>query len=75
VLWRPLSILQSGLWIASLIEAQMELDWDVIGAPSSAGAHTPGVERAPGALREAGLMDLMKRGSDVADLGDVPGFR
>ncbi|HZL75816.1 MAG TPA: arginase family protein, partial [Propionibacteriaceae bacterium] len=53
----------------------MALHWDVIGAPSSAGAHTPGVERAPGALREAGLMDLMKRGRDVADLGDVPGFR
>jgi arginase len=53
----------------------MELHWDVIGAPSSAGAHTPGVERAPAALREAGLVDLMKRGSDVTDLGDVPGFR
>lgn len=33
----------------------MELHWDVIGAPSSAGAHTPGVEKAPGALRKAGL--------------------
>jgi arginase len=53
----------------------MELHWDVIGAPSSAGAHTPGVERAPGALREAGLVDLMRRGSEVDDLGDVAGFR
>jgi arginase len=53
----------------------MELHWDVIEAPSSAGAHTPGVERAPNALREAGLVDLMRRGSDVDDVGDVPGFR
>ena len=54
---------------------QMELHWNVIGAPSSAGAHTPGVERAPAALRKAGLVELMKRDSDVVDLGDVPGFR
>ncbi|HEX5908817.1 MAG TPA: arginase family protein [Propionibacteriaceae bacterium] len=53
----------------------MELHWDVIGAPSSAGAHTPGVEKAPGALRKAGLIDLISRGCDVEDLGDVPGFR
>jgi arginase len=53
----------------------MGLRWDVIGAPSSAGAHTPGVDRGPAALREAGLVALMRRGSDVDDLGDVPGFR
>jgi arginase len=53
----------------------MELAWDVIGAPSSAGAHTPGVEQAPAALRNAGLLELIGRRSAVEDLGDVPGFR
>jgi arginase len=50
--------------------------WCVIGAPSSAGAHTPGVERAPAALRDAGLLDALRRqGAKVDDHGDVPGFR
>jgi arginase len=50
--------------------------WSVIGAPSSAGAHTPGVERAPAALRAAGLLSALDdRGLLVHDLGDVPGFR
>ncbi|MEU7712843.1 arginase family protein [Micromonospora chalcea] len=49
--------------------------WTVVGAPSSAGAHTPGVERAPAALRAAGLLDLLRDGADVEDSGDVPGFR
>jgi arginase len=54
----------------------MGLRWDVIGAPSSAGAHTPGVERAPAALREAGLVELISGGGgEVDDVGDVPGFR
>lgn len=50
--------------------------WCLIGAPSSAGAHTPGVEQAPAALREARLLDaLRRRGAAVDDHGDVPGFR
>lgn len=50
--------------------------WCLVGAPSSAGAHTPGVEQAPAALREAGLLDaLRRRGAEVDDHGDVPGFR
>jgi arginase len=50
--------------------------WCLVGAPSSAGAHTPGVEQAPAALREAGLLDaLRRRGVEVDDHGDVPGFR
>lgn len=53
----------------------MEPQWDVIGAPSSAGAHTPGVEKAPGALRQAGLVDLLRHSCDVDDIGDVAGFR
>lgn len=50
----------------------MSRSWSLIGAPSSAGAHTPGVERAPAALRAAGLAAAL---GDVTDLGDVPGFR
>jgi arginase len=49
---------------------------DVIGAPSSAGAYAPGQERAPEALRAAGLLaSLAERGIDVVDRGNVPGFR
>ena len=42
-----------------------------IGVPSSAGAFAPGQERAPRALREAGLLDAL-RAADVAvqDYGD-----
>jgi arginase len=43
----------------------------VIGVPTSAGAFAPGQERAPRALREAGLLDAL-RAADVAvqDYGD-----
>jgi arginase len=48
----------------------------VIGVPSSAGAYAPGQERAPSALRSAGLLDqLRSAGIQVEDRGDVPGFR
>jgi arginase len=48
----------------------------VIGAPSSAGAYAPGQEKAPAALRTAGLLRLLSdRGITVTDAGDVPGFR
>ncbi|HEY6758653.1 MAG TPA: arginase family protein [Baekduia sp.] len=49
----------------------------VIGAPSSAGAYAPGQERAPAALRAAGLLEaLRERGwDDVEDAGDVEGAR
>lgn len=47
----------------------------VIGAPSSAGAYAAGQEKAPTALREAGLLErLREKGVQVGDLGDVPGF-
>jgi arginase len=45
----------------------------VLGAPSSAGAYSPGQERAPAALRSAGLLAAL--GGDVGDDGDVEGFR
>jgi arginase len=49
---------------------------DIIGAPSSAGAYAPGQERAPEALRAAGLLaSLTERRIVVIDRGDVPGVR
>jgi arginase len=49
---------------------------DIIGAPSSAGAYSPGQERAPEAIRAAGLLaTLGARGIAVTDRGDVPGVR
>ena len=48
----------------------------IIGVPSSAGAYAPGQEKAPSALRAAGLLEsLSARGISVHDRGDVPGFR
>lgn len=48
----------------------------VVGAPSSAGAYAPGQERAPAALRDAGLVRRLRAaGNGVEDHGDVPGFR
>ncbi len=47
--------------------------WAVIGVPSSAAAHTRGLERAPAALRSAGLLDALRAGGlDVRDDGDLP---
>jgi arginase len=43
----------------------------VLGSPSGAGACGVGQERAPAALREAGLLDALASGGfDVSDLGD-----
>jgi arginase len=48
----------------------------LIGAPSSAGAYSPGQEKAPAALREAGLVERLNRsGPPCADRGDVAEFR
>jgi arginase len=48
----------------------------LIGAPSSAGAYAPGQEKAPAAFRHNGLIEaLTDAGVNVADRGDVPGFR
>jgi arginase len=45
---------------------------NVLGVPNSAGAYCVGVERAPAALREAGLLDaLAAGGNDVVDAGDL----
>ena len=45
----------------------------VLGAPTSAAATSPGSEKAPSALRSAGLISqLQSIGYEVADLGDDP---
>jgi len=45
----------------------------LIGVPSSAGAHGPGQEKAPAALRQAGLVGALREaGLEVDDLGDLP---
>jgi arginase len=45
----------------------------VLGAPTSAGSHNPGQEKAPAAWRAAGLIDdLRSAGLDVEDRGDLP---
>ena len=48
----------------------------VIGVPTSAGAFAPGQEKAPSALREAGLLDaLTGAGVEIHDHGDREGWR
>src|SRR4051812_22203011 len=45
----------------------------LLGVPSSAAAHWPGQEKAPQALRSAGLVKLLREaGHDVVDHGDRP---
>jgi arginase len=45
----------------------------LLGAPTSAAATSAGHEKAPGALRAAGLIDRLRAiGYEVADLGDDP---
>ena len=45
----------------------------LLGVPSSAGAHTPGQEKAAGALRAAGLVERLQAGGcRVVDHGDLP---
>jgi arginase len=45
----------------------------LIGAPSSAAGFAPGTEKAPAALRRAGLVErLQKAGYEVTDYGDCP---
>jgi arginase len=48
----------------------------LLGVPSSAAAHWPGQEKAPAALREAGLVGLLRdAGLEVDDHGDRPVVR
>jgi arginase len=46
---------------------------DLIGVPSSAGAHGPGQEKAPAALRKAGFLQAAdSAGLQIEDRGDLP---
>jgi arginase len=48
-------------------------DWVLIGVPSSAGAHHAGQDRAPAALRAAGIVDRLRgAGVQISDAGDLP---
>jgi arginase len=48
----------------------------VLGVPTSAGAFAPGQEQAPQALRDAGLLEVLRRsGVDVRDHGDREQWR
>jgi arginase len=47
------------------------MDLVVLGVASSAGTHHAGQERAPAALRSAGLVERLAAGRSVADRGDV----
>jgi arginase len=48
----------------------------LIGVPSSAGAHWPGQDKAPRALREAGMVGRLEAvGLSVVDHGDLPRAR
>ncbi len=48
-------------------------DWVLIGVPTSAGAHHAGQDRAPAALRGAGIVGRLRAaGLDISDAGDLP---
>jgi arginase len=52
---------------------QSRNDWVLIGVPSSAGAHHAGQDRAPAALRAAGIIDRLRAaGVQISDAGDLP---
>jgi arginase len=56
--------------------AEMSRTLGLIGVPTSAGAFAPGQERAPGALRDAGLIEALEEaGATVNDRGDRPVWR
>jgi arginase len=48
------------------------MKFGLIGIPSSAAAHGPGQEKAPSALRKAGLLGALREaGLELEDLGDI----
>ncbi len=62
--------------MAAGMEPEPGRSWGVLGVPSSAAAHWPGIEKAPAALRSAGLLDALRAaGLTVADHGDLPVVR
>src|ERR1700674_339291 len=60
-------------WCGSRYRRRTTMKFGLIGVPSSAGAHGPGQEKAPAALRQAGLLGALREaGLEVEDLGDLP---
>ena len=54
----------------------MMAEFGLFGGPSSAAAHGPGHEKAPAALRRAGLPErLTAAGIGIVDYGDLPMVR
>lgn len=54
----------------------MPVSLSLFGAPTSAASYAPGQEKAPRALREAGLVEALERaGLSVVDRGDLPVWR
>lgn len=54
----------------------MPVSLSLFGAPTSAASYAPGQEKAPRALREAGLVEALKlAGLSVVDQGDLPVWR
>ena len=57
-----------------MADARRRNDWVLIGVPTSAGAHHAGQDRAPAALRAAGIIErLQAAGVPISDAGDLPG--
>lgn len=55
------------------VGADVSRPWGVLGVPSSAAAHWPGIENAPAAFRAAGLVEHLDAASvAVRDFGDLP---
>lgn len=54
----------------------MNRTWGVLGVPSSAGAKTGGIEKAPQVLRQAGVTAALEQvGAPLVDHGDLPRTR
>jgi arginase len=54
--------------------SQTLTEWTLIGVPTSAGAHHAGQDKAPAALRAAGLASRLRAaGVSITDAGDLPG--
>lgn len=59
--------------VTAPVDAAARPSLGLLGVPTSAGSHNAGQEKAPGALRSAGLVDrLAGHGLDVEDFGDLP---
>ena len=58
---------------AGRVDSAVAPVWGLLGVPSSAAAHWPGIEKAPAALRAAGILEVLRaEGISVTDHGDLP---